>query len=214
MEKITVVNSVAVPWLMPDVDTDIITPMRRILLNMDELEVYSFEAFRFLGGDAERGGLNPEFPLNQPKYRNAKIMIVGENFGCGSSRETAAEAIRRCGYSCLIGSSFANIFFKNCCQQGVLPVVLPKETVEDMAKQAEAGGIFEVNLQECYVQSPDGKKHTFSIQESRRQGLLQGLDDVGVTLMKKDQIDEFYRRDKERRPWLYQNTEERCAECS
>lgn len=203
MRKFETIHSIAVPWLLPNVDTDTISPMKRLILNMDELDVYSFEPYRFIDGDGDAGQLNMEFPLNQERYKGAKILIVGENFGCGSSRETAPEAIAKCGYECIISSSFGGIFTKNCYQQALLPLVFPKEMVEDWAKQAEEGDPFTVDLEKCIVVSPDGKTHSFTIEDARREALLLGLDEVARTLKKSDKIDRFFEQDKQQRPWLY-----------
>jgi len=203
MRKFETIHSIAVPWLLPNVDTDTISPMKRLILNMDELDVYSFEPYRFIDGDGDAGQLNMEFPLNQERYKGAKILIVGENFGCGSSRETAPEAIAKCGYECIISSSFGGIFTKNCYQQALLPLVFPKEMVEDWAKQAEEGAPFTVDLEKCIVVSPDGKTHSFTIEDARREALLLGLDEVARTLKKSDKIDRFFEQDKQQRPWLY-----------
>lgn len=203
MRKFETIHSIAVPWLLPNVDTDTISPMKRLILNMDELDVYSFEPYRFIDGDGDAGQLNMDFPLNQERYKGAKVLIVGENFGCGSSRETAPEAIAKCGYECIISSSFGGIFTKNCYQQTLLPLVFPKEMVEDWAKQAEEGDPFTVDLEKCIVVSPDGKTHSFTIEDARREALLLGLDEVARTLKKSDKIDRFFEQDKQQRPWLY-----------
>lgn len=208
MDRIVKINSIAVPWLMADIDTDVITPMRRLLYKPDKLDIYSFEAYRYLGGDADNGDLNPEFPLNQERYSGARIMIVGDNFGCGSSRETAAEAIRMCGYVCLIGSGFGNIFYKNCFQQRVLPVVFPKETVEDMAEQAGEGGLFTVDVKDRLIVTPDGITHPFQLDDYHRKAFLEGLDDVETTLLKRDEIEAYYVRDRQVRQWLYDDLTE------
>ena len=203
MRKFQEIYSAAVPWLMPNVDTDIITPMRRLILNSNQLDKYSFEPFRFINGDGDSGVKNPDFPLNQEKYRGAEIMIVGENFGCGSSRETAPEAISRCGIHCLLGSSFGGIFYKNCFQQGVLPLIFPREQIIRYAELAETGGRFRVSLQNEYVQLPTGEKVAFSIESFRKTALLEGLDEVDTTLRSEKQIRAYFEQDRALRPWLY-----------
>jgi 3-isopropylmalate/(R)-2-methylmalate dehydratase small subunit len=202
MEKFQTIRSIAVPWLMPNVDTDTISPMKRLILNMDQLDVYSFEPYRFVDGDGDAGVLNPDFPLNQPRFQGARILIAGENFGCGSSRETAPEAIAKCGYRCIISSGFGGIFTKNCYQQGILPIVFPGELVATLADQAEAGGIFQVDLENREVTAPDGAVHPFAIEDARREALLQGLDEVRRTLLRREAIDAFWAADRHRRPWL------------
>lgn len=205
MEKFTVLESTAVPWLAPNIDTDIITPMKRVLLNMDSLEQYCFEAYRFVDGDGDTGVLNMDFPLNMDKYKGAQIMLTGENFGCGSSRETAPEAIRRCGIRCLIGSSFGGIFRKNCFQQGILPIILPKEIVEELALDAEQGKVFTVILSEKMIQVSGEKRYHFQIENNRYEALLNGWDDVDLTLEKRKSIIEFFKKDSEVRTWLYRD---------
>lgn len=204
MERLTIVTGNATAWLQPDVDTDTITPMRRVLENGAALGTYSFEAYRFLGGTGDSGIKNPDFPLNYPENRDAVILIVGPNFGCGSSRETAPEGIRMCGYRVLIGSSFGTIFFKNCCQQGVLPVVISEDQVRKLASYANNSKSFYcVNLEECTITAPNGEVIEFSLSEYRRQGLLNGLDDVRTTLIRKEKIDDYFSRDRILRPWIW-----------
>lgn len=203
MQQFTVVTGVAAPWLVPNVDTDIITPMKRMLNNTNELEKYAFEPYRFIGGNGDTGKLSPDFPLNQPQYQAAQIMIVGENFGGGSSRETAPMAIARLGIRCLIGTSFGGIFFKNCFQVGILPISLPKETVEHLAEQAAGNGEFQVSLESCEITTPAGQRISFDVEPLRRSSLLEGIDDVGMTLKKKDAIQAYFDRDRLQRPWIY-----------
>lgn len=203
MEKFTVLRSRAVPWLMPNVDTDTITPMKRILLNMEELGKYSFEPYRYVGGDGDRGELNMEFPLNMHCFQNAGIMITGENFGCGSSRETAPEAIRRIGIRCLVGSSFGGIFQKNCYQQGILPITLTKDEVEWLAELAKSLEEFTVDLPSRTLYAPDGGRYLFTLPEIRYRSLSEGLDDVGMTLEKLNSILQYFKQDSVKRRWLY-----------
>jgi 3-isopropylmalate dehydratase, small subunit len=203
MEKFTVVKGPAAPWLMPNIDTDIITPMKRMLKNTDELEKYAFEPYRFVGGDADSGEPDPKFPLNQPQYRDAPILLVGENFGGGSSRETAPYAIAKMKIRCLIGSGFGGIFFKNCFQVGVLPIVLPVETVKELAAEAAALHDFMVDLEAQSISTSAGTVIPFQVEPLRRAALLEGLDDVGMTLKREDRIRAYLSRDREKRPWVY-----------
>ncbi|HWR06566.1 3-isopropylmalate dehydratase small subunit [Sporomusa sp.] len=200
MEKFSVLKSIAVPWLMPNVDTDIITPMRRMLMNPNELDKYSFEAYRFVDGNGDKGELSLEFPLNQEGCKKAKIMIVGENFGGGSSRETAPMAIAKLGVRCLIGSSFGGIFFKNCFQQGILPIVLPKGKVIELASQK---GEFEIDLPQKVIRTPLGEVIAFEVENLRLMSLSEGLDDVGMTQKKTALIEKFFKKDRAKRKWLY-----------
>ncbi|MBR2806100.1 MAG: 3-isopropylmalate dehydratase small subunit [Oscillospiraceae bacterium] len=203
MRKFETVISGAVAWLMPNVDTDAIAPMKRLILNTDELGKYSFEPYRFVNGDGDSFVLNMDFPLNDPKYSGVQILIAGENFGCGSSRETAVQAIDKCGYRVIIASSFGGIFVKNCFMQGLLPIQLEKDLVVELAKQAEAGGVFTVDLVNKEITAPDGSKIPFDIEDSRREVLLGGLDEVKRILDRSDIYDEYIRNDKKIRPWLY-----------
>jgi 3-isopropylmalate/(R)-2-methylmalate dehydratase small subunit len=203
MQKFTVIKSIAVPWLMPNVDTDIITPMKRMLSSPTKLEKYAFEPYRFVGGNADTGKPDSNFPLNQPQYKNARIMIVGENFGGGSSRETAPKAIAGLGILCLIGTSFGGIFFKNCFQVGVLPISLPKETLEKLAMEAARLNAFTVNLEAQQITVSGKESIPFRVEPLRRTALLEGLDDVGMILKQKSKIKDFLVQDRERRPWVY-----------
>ena len=205
MRKIQIIKSVAVPWLLPNIDTDIISPMKRMLYNINELDKYAFEPFRFLDGDGDKGEINPDFPLNMAVYRGAKIMIVGKNFGCGSSRETAPEGMAGMGIECIIGSSFGGIFFKNCFQQGILPIMLPLEIVHSMSEQTLEGE-FEVNLYEQTITTPRGEVVRFDVESLHRESLLKGLDDVSRTLKKVEAINQFKAKDKLLRPWIYCST--------
>ncbi len=206
MERFEVLKSQAVPWLMANVDTDCITPMKRLLLDMDNIAYYSFEPYRFVNGDGDKGALNMDFPLNMERNKDAKIMITGENFGCGSSRETAPEAIRKCGIRCLIGSSFGGIFTKNCYQQGILPVKLPESIVVKIAEEAETGGIFEVDLPKETVKTPSGETYQFEIDKARKQALLEGMNDVERTMQYKEKIVQYIEQDMQKRKWLYAKT--------
>jgi 3-isopropylmalate/(R)-2-methylmalate dehydratase small subunit len=203
MKKFTLVTGIAVPWLMPNIDTDIITPMKRMLSSPGKLDRYAFEPFRFIGGNADTGGLNPEFPLNMPQYRGAEIMVVGENFGGGSSRETAPAAIAGLGFRCLIGSSFGGIFFKNCYKLGLLPVSLSPELVRKLASEAEEGIRFVIDLAKQEISTGRGTRCSFEVEALRKTSLLEGLDDVGMTLKQKSRILDFFSRDQTRRPWVY-----------
>jgi 3-isopropylmalate/(R)-2-methylmalate dehydratase small subunit len=201
MKKFLDVKGPAAVWLVPNIDTDVITPMKRMLANSNELDKYAFESFRFIGGNGDTGQANPDFPLNRPENAGANILILGENFGCGSSRETAAQAISKMGYQCLIAASYGGIFQKNCFQQGILPITLPKDTVEKMAAQAGRGS-FEIDLNHEEILCPDGERIPFAIKAMRKTSLLEGLDDVGMTLKKRDRIDAFFSVDKTNRPWF------------
>ncbi len=203
MDRFGVLEGIAAPLLMPNVDTDIITPMRRLTGgSAHPLHHYAFEPYRFFDGDGDRGDPNPEFVLNQPEYADARILITGENFGCGSSRESAPIALRGLGIRCLIGTSFGEIFFNNCFQRGLLAVTLPAETIESLAAQTRDGS-FRVDLAGQHIQSPDGSFHPFDVNPLRRECLLEGLDDLGLTLKREGAIKAFQDRDRKARPWIY-----------
>lgn len=204
MDKLTRLESCALPIMNANVDTDIITPMNRLTTRLDKpLAHYAFEPLRYLGGNGDTGAPDPEFPLNDPKFEHATIMICGENFGCGSSRESAPAAIAALGIRCLIGSSFGDIFFNNCFQQGVLPVVQPRNVVERLATSALEGAKFEVDLASQRIALPGGESLAFDINSLKKQLLLEGLDDISLTLARNEDIAAFQARDRRRRPWVY-----------
>ena len=203
MQPFTEVSGCAVVWLKDDVTIDSITPMRRILLHGDRIDDYAFESFRFLDGDAEKGILNPDFPLNQNKNIGAPFLITGENFGCGAAREPAATVIAHMGIRCLIGVSFGTTFVKSCYQQCILPIAFDRDTVLHLADLAEAGGVFTADLVKKVLHCPDGLDLMIEVDESKRLSMMEGLDDVGMTLKEKDVILAFFEEDKKKRPWLY-----------
>ena len=203
MDKFVRVSSRAVPILRPNVDTDLITPMRRIgVAQAHPLHHYAFEAVRYIGGDGDKGALNPEFALNQEAYAGARIMFTGPNFGCGSSRETAPQAIAGLGFRCLIGTSFGDIFFKNCFQQGLLAVVLAQTDFDALLARIGQGE-FGADLGSCTITAPDGLCVSFEVNPLRRESLLSGLDDIGLSLQRRDAIAAFQTRDRKDRPWVY-----------
>lgn len=198
MDKFTILTGVAAPFLKKNVDTDFIIRVERCTgTPREQLGNYAFEMARFLPGGAE----NPEFVLNQPRYRDAKIMICGEFFGTGSSREMAVWAIAGMGVRCLIAPSFGQIFFGNCFQNGVLPITLPLETVESLAKQAAAPEAkpFTVDLAQQSINRTIG----FEIAPRLKKMLLEGIDEIGLTLALEPKIAAFQAADRARRPWIY-----------
>jgi len=203
MEKFTTLTSVAAPMMQSNVDTDIIVPMdRMVTADRDAMHTFAFEPWRFLPDGSE----NPEFILNQNTFRNAKILLTGKNFGCGSSREGAVWSIAGLGIRCLIGTSFGNIFYNNCFQNGILPIKLPPEVIEAFTVLANSGGnaaVFEVDLENGLITPSSGDPVTFDIEPNRRTQLLEGLDDVGVTLKRQGEIESFRESDQNNRPWIY-----------
>ena len=198
MEKFTTLSAVAAPFLQKNVDTDFIIRVERCTgTPKEQLGNYAFEMARFLPGGAE----NPEFVFNQPRYRGAQIMVCGEFFGTGSSREMAVWALAGMGVRCLIAPSYGQIFFSNCFQNGVLPITLPAATVEALAREAAAPEAkpFTVDLER---QTINGSVR-FEIGARRKKMLLEGLDEIGLTLALEPKIAAFQAADRKRRPWIY-----------
>lgn len=207
MEPLTIVESRAVPVMNANIDTDIITPMQRLTGNSDKpLAHYAFEPLRYVGGDGDTGEPDPDFALNQPQFAEARIMLCGENFGCGSSRESAPRAIADLGYRCLIGTSFGDIFFNNCFQQGILPIVLDAELIEALLADAREGKVFRVDLSGQTITVEGNDPLPFWVNGLRKKSLMEGLDDIGITLTMAAEIDEWQARDRERRPWVWPAT--------
>ena len=204
MEKLARLQSPAVPILNANIDTDVITPMQRLTQRSNKpLSYYAFEPLRYLGGNGDEGGENEAFPLNQDKYRTARIMICGENFGCGSSRESAPTVIADLGIRCLIGSSFGDIFFNNCFQQGILPIVVDIDTVTVLAGVAATGAELIVDLAAQEITTPDGLTVAFGVNAMRKRSLAEGLDDIELTMQQDHDISAWQKQDSERRPWIY-----------
>jgi len=198
MDKFTTLSAIAAPFLQKNVDTDLIIRIERCTgMPKEELGKYAFEMVRFLPG----GGENPEFVLNQPRYRGAQILVCGEFFGTGSSREVAVWALASMGVRCLIAPSFGQIFFGNCFQNGVLPVTLPEATVEALMQEAAAPGAktFKVDLE---AQTINGTLR-FEIAPRQRKMLLEGLDEIDLTLAMEPKIAAFQAADRAQRPWIY-----------
>lgn len=203
MKKLITIKSIAAPLMLPNIDTDIIAPMKRILQNGDEIEKYGFEPLRFIAGDGDTGVLNPDFVLNQEQFKNAEILLCGENFGCGSSRENAPEAIAGMGIRCVIGTTFGGIFFKNCVNQGILPIRLGEEKIQALVALSEMGEEILVDLANRIIMLASGQVIPFEISDFQRYLLMEGLDNTGLTLKKAGAILEFEANDKLNRPWVY-----------
>ncbi len=201
MDKFTTLTSVAVPLPIMNVDTDMIIPKQ--FLKTVERTGLGRGLFYELRTD-EQG--NPkDFVLDQPKYKGAKILIALDNFGCGSSREHAPWALLDQGIRCIIAPSFADIFYNNCFKNGVLPIVLPREQVDLLLEDADRGAnaVVSVDLEKQEITGPDGGTLKFEIDPFRKHCLLNGLDDIGLTLQRKDEIDSFEARQRLGQPWLY-----------
>ncbi len=202
MEPLNEIEGPAAPLMDANVNTDVIIRIERLSdYDRDELEPYAFEAWRF---DAD-GNEVPEFPLNAPAWRGAPILLAGPNFGCGSSREGAVWALNCIGIRVVIASSFGGIFRNNCFQNGTLPIVLPEETVQAFAEIArqQPDAPFRVDLQRQVVVPPNGASVPFEIDGLRKQGLLKGLDDLGITGERISEIATYQERDRTARPWVW-----------
>src|SRR4051794_41186763 len=200
----TKLAAIAAPIMRTNIDTDVIIRIERIVGNSvrGSLGKWGFGSLRYLPDGSE----NPEFILNREPYRQAEILITGPNFGCGSSREAAVWALQEMGIRAVIGSSFGDIFFKNCFPNGGLPVVLDAKIVQSLADEvmaSQGAGRVTVDLAESIVISPSGARHAFAVEPRRRTALLEGLDDIGLTLRRGDEIAAFQARDRERRPWIH-----------
>jgi 3-isopropylmalate/(R)-2-methylmalate dehydratase small subunit len=198
MEPFPSLRAKAVPLLVDNVDTDVITPIGRVLQGAKAMIEFAFEPLRY---DAA-GRLRADCPLNDPAFAGAAILIAGENFGCGSSRETAVWAVRGLGFRCVVAPGFGDIFHSNCFKNGVLPVVLSRDDVLALARIAGAGGEIEVDLAAQRI-SAGPLARRFEIPALRREALVLGLDDLGLVQRRLDAIRTFERHDREARPWAY-----------
>ena len=200
MEKLTVLTGVAAPLLIPNINTDMIIRIERMSLHpRGELGPWALEMMRL---DAE-GNERPEFILNQPPYRDARILLAGPNFGCGSSRENAVWALQERGFRCIIAPSFGDIFFNNCLQNGVLAIRLPAPAIERIVARV-VGGDASVTVDLELLEIRHGSDViAFEVEPLARQSLLQGLDPIGVTLQREPEIAAFQARDRVQRPWVY-----------
>ena len=201
MQKFTSLTGVAAPLPMINIDTDKIIPKQYLkTIERTGLGKGLFDEMRYNSDGSEK----PEFVLNQPAYRQSKILVAGENFGCGSSREHAPWALLDYGIRCIIASSFADIFYNNCFKNGVLPLVVPEEIVAQLMEDAGKGAnaVLTVDLENQTISRPDGEKVPFQIDPFRKHCLLNGLDDIGLTLEKGASIDSYEDRLKLSQPWL------------
>jgi 3-isopropylmalate/(R)-2-methylmalate dehydratase small subunit len=200
----TSLSAIAAPIMRSNIDTDVIIRIERLVGTSirGTLGKWAFGSLRYLPDGSE----NPEFILNREPYRRAEILITGPNFGCGSSREGAVWSLQEMGIRAVIGSSFGDIFFANCFQNGILPIVIDKAIVDGLAAEVEhsqGAGRISIDLQEQTISSPSGKRHRFEIDPRRRHGLLQGLDEVALTLQRDAEIRAFQASDRIERPWIH-----------
>ncbi len=202
MEKYTNHNSVAALMNRSNVDTDQIIA-KQFLKKVERtgFGVHLFHDWRY----NEDGTANPDFELNNPNFDGAKILVAGDNFGCGSSREHAPWAIDDYGFNTIISTSFADIFYNNCFKNGILPIVVDAETLKALMAEIEAneGVAFNIDLENQTVSSPGGISVSFDIDGFRKHNLLEGLDDIGLTLAHTDKIDTYEEQHKQKFPWLW-----------
>lgn len=201
MDKFDKLTGVAAPMPITNVDTDMIIPKQFLkTIKRTGLGVNLFDEMRY----RQDGSEVEDFVLNQPAYRDAKILVAGDNFGCGSSREHAPWALMDFGIRCIISTSFADIFYNNCFQNGILPIVLPKADVDKLMDDAERGSnaVVSIDLEAQEIKGPDGGTIKFEIDAFRKHCMLNGLDAIGLTMQQADAIDGFEGKDKAARSWV------------
>ena len=211
MEKFTTLSAIVAPLDRSNVDTDAIIPKQFLKsIKRSGFGPNLFDEWRYLdhgepGMDNSKRPLNPQFVLNQPRYQGARILLARENFGCGSSREHAPWALEDYGFRVIIAPSFADIFYNNCFKNGILPIVLEAAQVEALFKdtQAKEGYQLTVDLAEQKIITPDGKVLSFEVDGFRKHCLLNGLDDIGLTLQHADDIKAYEARRARQAPWLF-----------
>ena len=202
MQKFTKLTGVAAPMDAINVDTDQIIPKLHLrTIKRTGLGKVLFDELRFNTDGTEK----PEFVLNQAPYRNAELLVAGDNFGCGSSREHAPWALLDFGIRCIISTSFADIFYNNCFKNGILPITVAREELEALMADASdrENPVLTVDLEAQTITRPNGATLSFAIDEFRRECLLEGLDDIGLTMQKVGLIDAFEKTQRTEQPWLY-----------
>ena len=201
MEPFKTLAGVAAPLPMINVDTDMIIP-KQFLKTIKRTGLGS-ALFHEMRTRAD-GSPNPDFVLNKPAYKNAKILVAGANFGCGSSREHAPWALLDFGIRCVIAPSFADIFYNNCFKNGILPLVVPQDIIDKLMDDAERGAnaVVTIDLEAQEIRGPDGGMITFEVDAFRKQCLLNGWDDIGLTLRSEDKISAYEKAHKAQAPWV------------
>ena len=206
MEKFKTIKSNAIPLPMVNVDTDMIIPKQFLkTIKRTGLGKNLFYELRYDENDKEI----KSFVLNQDEYKDSKILITGKNFGCGSSREHAPWSIADYGIKCIIASSYADIFYNNCFKNGILPIKLKDEEIEVLLSAAEKSLNFTIDLENqkiSYIENNTQKEMPFELDEAKKNCLLEGLDDIGMTLNKVSHISSFEEKQKSSNPWLYSQT--------
>jgi len=211
MQKFTVLDGLVMPLDRANVDTDAIIPKQFLKsIKRSGFGPNAFDEWRYLdhgepGIDNSKRPLNPDFVLNQPRYRGAQILLARENFGCGSSREHAPWALEDYGFRAIIAPSFADIFFNNCFKNGLLPIRLPAEQVDALfvAVESTPGYRLIVDLEQQSITAPDGTAYKFEVEAFRKHCLLNGLDDIGLTLQHVEEIAAFEAKHRTAQPWLF-----------
>ena len=200
MDKFTTLSGIAAPMPLVNIDTDMIIPKNFLkTIKRSGLGVNLFDEMRYNLDGSEK----PDFVLNKPAYRNAEIIVAWENFGCGSSREHAPWALLDFGIRCVISTSYADIFYNNCFKNGILPIVLTKEQVDKLMEDAERGANarITVDLEAQTVSASDGTTFAFEVDPFKKHCMLNGLDDIGLTMEKSAAIDTFEAQYQAQNPW-------------
>ena len=211
MEKFEIFTGIACPLDRSNVDTDAIIPKQFLKsIKRSGFGPNLFDEWRYLdhgepGMDNSQRPVNPDFVLNDPRYAGAKVLLARKNFGCGSSREHAPWALEDYGFRVILAPSFADIFFNNCFKNGLLPIVIAEETIDGLFRQASQGQALEltVDLQAQVLKLPDGETIAFEVDPFRKHCLLNGLDDIGLTLQHVDEIKAYEARRRQEAPWLF-----------
>ena len=211
MKAFTKITAIVAPLDRSNVDTDAIIPKQFLKsIKRSGFGPNAFDEWRYLdhgepGMDNSKRPLNPDFSLNQPRYQGAQILLTRKNFGCGSSREHAPWALDDYGFRAVIAPSFADIFFNNCYKNGLLPIVLTEEQVDQLFKEVEAneGYQLSIDLAKQTLTTPSGETFKFDITEHRKHCLLNGLDEIGLTLQHADEIHDFEEKRRQSQPWLF-----------
>ncbi|MFC3057422.1 3-isopropylmalate dehydratase small subunit [Paenirhodobacter populi] len=201
MDKFTQLTGIAAPMPLVNIDTDMIIPKQFLkTIKRSGLGVHAFDEMRYDDNGAEK----PDFVLNKPQYRKAEIIVAGDNFGCGSSREHAPWALADFGIKAVISTSFADIFYNNCFKNGMLPIRLPQEQVDILMKDAERGANarMTIDLEKEEITTSDGEVIRFDIDPFKKHCLLNGLDDIGLTMKKAPKIDSYEQALAQSRPWV------------
>ena len=201
MDKFTKLRGVAAPLNMINIDTDKLIPKQFLkTIKRTGLGKHLFNEMRF----NEDGSEKPDFVLNKAAYRGSNIIVAGDNFGCGSSREHAPWALLDFGIKCVISTSFADIFYNNCFKNGILPIVVNKQQLDQLMDDAENGAnaVLDIDLEAQEITRPNGESVTFEIDEFRKHCLINGLDDIGLTMEKEKNIDSFEKKRATEQPWV------------